>query len=38
MQGHLTDEEWDRIDAFANANAYERAPEMLLPEVDADAD
>jgi hypothetical protein len=38
MQGHLTDEEWDRIAAFANAKAYERTPEMLLPDAEVDAD
>jgi hypothetical protein len=37
MQGHLTDEEWDRIAAFAEANAYERTPEMLLPDGNCEA-
>ena len=38
MQGHLTDDEWNRIDEFANAAVYERGPEMLLPDPDDERD
>jgi hypothetical protein len=38
MSGHLTEDEWRRIYEFANASAYERAPEMLLPDPERRSD
>lgn len=32
MDGKLTQDEWRRINEFANASAYEREPEILLPD------
>jgi len=32
MASRLTDDEWKRIAEFANTPAYERTPELLLPE------
>lgn len=32
MKGSITEEDWERIREFTNAPAYEREPNMLLPE------
>lgn len=32
MSGRLSDDEWRRIEAFAETPAYAREPEQLLPE------
>ncbi|MCG1007626.1 hypothetical protein [Halorubrum lacusprofundi] len=32
MVERLTEDEWDRIEAFAKTPAYARQPELLLPE------
>ncbi|WP_424001874.1 hypothetical protein ACOZ4I_00290 [Haloarcula salina] len=32
MGRHLTSDEWDRIEAFAQKPSYLRRPEHLLPE------
>lgn len=39
MPHEITNDEWERINEFANAWAYERDPEMLVPDKpDADED
>lgn len=32
MVERLTDDDWERIEAFAQTPAYAREPEQLLPE------
>lgn len=32
MANEITEDEWRRIYEFARASAYERNPDMLLPE------
>jgi len=32
MSGRLSDDDWERIEQFAQTPAYERQPEQLLPE------
>lgn len=32
MDGHITPQEWERIEAFAQKPNYLRRPEHLLPE------
>jgi len=32
MVNEITEDEWRRIYEFARASAYERGPDMLLPE------
>lgn len=32
MVERLTEDDWDRIEAFAKTPAYARQPELLLPE------
>lgn len=34
MPGHLSDDEKQRIAAFANTPKYRRTPDQLLPEDD----
>jgi hypothetical protein len=32
MKGSITEEDWERIQEFTNAPAYEREPDILIPE------
>lgn len=32
MSGRLSEEDWERIEQFAQTPAYERQPEQLLPD------
>ncbi len=38
MDGHITPEEWERIEAFAQKPSYLRRPEHLLPEEATEGD
>lgn len=38
MANQLTEDEWRRIYEFARASAYERGPDILLPEEAEDPD
>ncbi|WP_435346388.1 hypothetical protein [Haloarchaeobius sp. HRN-SO-5] len=38
MSRRLSDDDWDRIEKFANTPAYERQPEQLVPEDETDDD
>ncbi|MDQ2073937.1 hypothetical protein ACODNH_10835 [Haloarcula sp. NS06] len=38
MDGHITPEEWERIEAFAQKPSYLRRPEHLLPEEATESD
>lgn len=38
MAGGLSEDEWNRIERFAETPAYEREPEQLLPDQADEAD